>query len=380
MSAIALSFATVANAAILRVGAGQQYSTIQAASNKANRGDIIEISPGVYNQGAAFYDHELVIRAAPGSAPGSVIVRNGTVQGKALFVTAGNNTVVDGIRFENGFVAQGNGAGIRAEGGNLTVLNSIFDGGEHGILVGGAADPSHKVIVRDSVFTNIYSPQSPNALTHALYVGKSIGELEVTGSTFTDVATGHYIKSRAERTIVRDNIIDDRDGSGSYLIETPEGGSLIVERNVLINGPNSGNRTTIAHGFETKKGGGFVNPPGIVFIGDNDFTNFRPGSTTVFFENRTGEPAELHENTITVSAGSVDLARGEYRVTTDADDNKPIDFVSAPVRSLPAFDNLDLGPPAIAVDIGPAQAVSAPGVLGLMGAGFGLLAFARRRQ
>ena len=264
-------------------------------------------------------------------------------------------------------------------GRNLTVVDSSFSNSEHGILAGGKTDPKSTLTVLNSSFSNFHSP-SGRALTHAIYVGKSIGGLVVENSTFEKVGKGHYIKSRAESTIVRRNVIDDRNGRGAYLVEAPEGGQLVVEDNDLIKGPNAENPAAIAHGHEVYKGGGYVNPPGFVFIGDNRFTNYAD-RTVYFFSNRTDTNAELHENEITVAAGRVELARGPHFTTTDPDAPQPIDMM--PTGSLPPFTPYGTGRVEMmanraALSIGPA-AVPAPATAGLLGTGVFLLLLGRLR-
>ena len=312
-----------ANAATLRVGSAQKYKTLQAASDVARDGDVIEIDAGVYTTGATWYDNFLTIRPAPGVAAGDVIVRGGTVQGKALFVTAGDNILVNGIRFEDAAVPHRNGAGIRAQGNNLTVVNSEFVRNENGILATGSGE-DNVLTISNSRFVDTRSPAGDSVLTHAVYVGKSITELVVEDSYFTRTTNGHHVKSRAMATTVRDSVLDDGNGTTSYLIEASEGGQLIVVGNTLVKGPNARNPNAIAFGTETHKGGDYVNPPSYVFIGDNKFTS-RMDAKVKLLLNRTDTVAELHENDITVKAGSFRLAYGPHVITTEADQLKPIE-------------------------------------------------------
>ncbi|MBV7255934.1 right-handed parallel beta-helix repeat-containing protein [Pacificimonas sp. WHA3] len=372
-----LLFSFAAEAATLNVGIGRAYTTLPAAAAAAKSGDVIEVDAGVYTQGAVWTDDRLTIRAAPGAAPGSVIVRGGAVLGKALFVTKGADITIDGLRFEQAFVPDRNGAGIRMEGRNLTVLNSSFGRSEMGILVG-SRDEGSTLTVRNTDFSDFYTGGNAQTLNHALYVGNSIGELIVEDSTFNKVANGHYIKSRANRTTIRGNIIDGRGGGASYLIDVPEGGQLVVENNDLIKGAASGNRTAIALGFERHKGGDFVNPDGFVFIGDNRFTNYWTRGTVVFFENKTGVDAELHENTLTVAAGRVELARGKHFVTREDDQITLIDAL--PIGSLPPADLQRLPARLGTAESSPAVAVPAPGTLGLLCLGLGVVLAGRRRS
>ena len=57
---------------------------------------------------------------------------------------------IDGFAFTGATVPDGNGAGIRYEGGSLTVTNSHFYGNQNGIL--GAADPAGVIAISTSEF------------------------------------------------------------------------------------------------------------------------------------------------------------------------------------------------------------------------------------
>ncbi len=380
---ILLPFA--AQAATLQVGPTRALKTLPAAASAARAGDVIEIDAGTYTQGAQWNADNLLIRTAPGAAAGSVIVSGGTVAGKALFVTDGQNITIDGLRFQNAFVRDQNGAGIRMQGRNLTVLNSSFGKAEHGILVG-SSDPESTLTVRNSQFHDFYSPGGSGVLTHGLYVGNSIGELVVEDSTFSKNVTGHLVKSRALRTTIRDVTLDGRQGTSSYLIDVPEGGQLVVEDSELIKGANSPSNTAIAYGFERYKGGQFVNPDGFVFIGNNSFTNYRASGTNTFIENRTDVEIELHENALTAAAGRVELVRGPHVVTTAADLLTPIEggpSAALPIGDLPPFEDV-AQPSRHLAGIGnvssTAVAVPAPAAVGLFVAGLALVGTLRRRR
>ncbi|MEE4350219.1 MAG: hypothetical protein V2J26_08320 [Pacificimonas sp.] len=318
-----LMVAAPGQTATLSVGSGQTYATIQGAANAANPGDVIELAAGIYTQGAVFQDDNLIIRRAADAPEGSVVISGGTVSGKALFVTNGDNITVDGLRFQDAAVPDRNGAGIRSQGRNLTVLNSVFANNENGILAAGTND-GNTLTIRGSRFEDTRSPVGTNVLTHAVYVGQSIDRVIIEDSHFTRTTNGHHIKSRAESNIIRGNTLDDGAGTTSYLIDIAEGGEFVAEGNTLIQGPNARNGIAIAYGFETFKGGSFVNPHGMVMIADNHFTNNRGGNNW-FFVNRTDNVAELHENTMVAAAGTIKPPQGEIVMTTDADMPNPIE-------------------------------------------------------
>jgi hypothetical protein len=184
-----------------------------------------------------------------------------------------------------------NGAGIRAEGGSLTVVNSQFIGNENGILAGGPPDTMLRIT--GSTFTGNGSCQG--ACAHGVYAGQAIKLLQIDHCRFFATRTGHHVKSRARRTIITDSRIEDGpDGTASYLVDVPNGGDLLVQGNVLQKGPRSDNpRTAISIGEE-----GVTNPGGDLLVQDNDFTSLLP-MPTMFVRNVTQHPARLKGNRIT---------------------------------------------------------------------------------
>lgn len=304
-----------ASAATLAVGGNGAYATLAEASHEAQPGDTITLAPGLY-EGARFRADRLTIRAAEGALPGSVVVRGDTVGGKGLFVIAGDDVSITGIAFEGAVAPDGNGAGIRAEGRNLTVTNARFIGNEMGILANSVA--GSVLTVRHSRFTGTAS-RAPGRVGHAIYAN-GIDRLVVTGSTFMRGARGHYIKSRALDTQITGNRIDDTDGSASYLIDLPEGGGATISGNLLVKGRSPDNCcTAIAYGFEMRKGGSYVNPPAPVRVSGNRFVNHAPGTVT-FFANRSvpANPARLADNELIAAQGRIVAASGDATVNGEA--------------------------------------------------------------
>jgi hypothetical protein len=72
--------------------------------------------------------------------------------GKAILTEGapGSDVKIDGFAFTGAVVPDGNGAGIRYEGGSLTITNSHFHGNQNGIL--GAADPNGTITISQSEF------------------------------------------------------------------------------------------------------------------------------------------------------------------------------------------------------------------------------------
>ena len=180
-----------------------------------------------------------------------------------------------------------NGAGIRAEGWNLTVEKSRFIDNENGILANPKSGSTIRIVDSEFRGNGKCAPQC----AHGIYVG-AIDRLQVEHSRFVDQHVGHHIKSRARHTVLIDNdIADGPEGNSSYLVDVPNGGDLLMQGNRLQKGSLSENSdTAVAIGFE-----GVKHPTQDLVIRGNDFTSDLPNLTS-FVHNRTTTPALLSGN------------------------------------------------------------------------------------
>lgn len=273
-------------AATLHVGPGQQYKMPSQAIAAAHDGDTVAIAAGTYFDCASVNQNDLTIE---GAGPNTVLTDK-TCAGKAILVTNGNNITVKNLTLQRARVVDGNGAGIRAEGGNLTVIGVRFFNNQDGIL--SAPNPKATIRIRDSSFDDNGSCASGGGCAHALYANQ-LALLDVAHTRFFDTQQGHNIKSRALRTVVKDCTIEDGPhGTSSYQIDIPNGGTLIAEGNTMEKGPKSGNHAnTIMIGEE-----GVTHPTDEIVVKDNTLIN-NTGYPTVFVHNITATPAQLSGNT-----------------------------------------------------------------------------------
>jgi hypothetical protein len=282
-------------ARVLEVGPTRTLKLPSQAASIAVRGDVVRIDPGIYADCALWRASGIVIEAA--AQP--VMLTGKVCFGVGIFVVAGSDITIRGLGFAGAEGEGHNVAGIRLVGDNLTVEHSRFLHNENGILAAGS--PASILRVSDSTF--IGNGACIIACAHGIYAGTPIARLDVQRCVFLDTRVAHHIKSRAQETIVRDSRIEDgASGTSSYLIETPNGGNLLVANNVLGKGPNSSNpRVAVSIGIEGEK-----NPTTSLVIRDNQFRN--DGATeTVFVRNSTRTPAELSGNTV---SGAVQLLEG----------------------------------------------------------------------
>ena len=282
VAATLLFLARPSCAATLTVGADQSYKAPSDAASAAKPGDVIRIAPGTYFDCAVWTANNISIE---GAAQGT-IVTDKICQGKALFVIHADNVTVRNITFQRARSNDGNGAGIRAEGNNLTIENSQFINNQDGILEGD--NPQATLIVRNSRFD--HNGSCLNACAHGIYVGH-IALLQIENSRFFNTQVAHHIKSRAARTVLTGNHIEDGpEGTASYEVELPNGGSLVMTGNTLEKGPNNQNHSAaVVIGDE-----GVTQMTDELVLRNNVFTD--DGPPTAFVKNITATPAQLVGN------------------------------------------------------------------------------------
>ena len=221
-----------ASAAVLDVGEGKPFAKPSEAIAKAHDGDTVRVAAGVYEDCASIRLNRFTLEGV-----GEVVMKNKTCAGKAILVIGGNKVTIRGLTLANARVPDKNGAGIRAEGGELLVDKTTFLDNENGLM--SANEPGISIRIVDSTFMRNGSCRP--VCTHGIYAGH-IKLLRVERSRFLDQREGHHIKSRADRTEIVNNVIEDGAvGNSSYLIDIPNGGSLLVEKNKMSKGKMTSN-------------------------------------------------------------------------------------------------------------------------------------------
>jgi hypothetical protein len=276
-----------AAAKTLVVGDAQELKTPSAAAAVVADGDTVEIEPheGGYFDCAIWKANHITIEGKGAD----VVITDKSCAGKALFVIDGSDVTIRNLTFQRARVPDKNGAGIRAEGGNLLIEKSKFIDNENGILSADA--PKASITIRDSEFTR--NGKCDPGCSHGIYIGR-YALLDVEHCVFRETRQGHHIKSRALRTVLVGNDIADGDkGTASYLVDLPNGGALVMRDNVMEKGPNSENHSAaVTIGEE-----GVDQPTPEITIEHNKFTNDMP-FPTVFIRNGTATEAKLTGNTL----------------------------------------------------------------------------------
>ncbi len=294
LALLLIGITTYADAKILEVGPGKPYPMPSAAIAAAQDGDTVRIDAGTYNDCAIIATNITLEGAGPDA---SAVISDKVCAGKALLVTNGADITIRNLTLQNAQVAEHNGAGIRAQGGKLTIDHVKFINNENGILAGSI--PNGEILIRDSDF--IRNGACIKACAHGVYVGQ-IALLRVERSRFFETRTAHHIKSRARRTeVLGCDLADGENGSSSYQIEAPNGGSLIVRDTTIQKGPKSENQLgAIIIGIE-----GVNQLTQEILIESNRFT-VDGGYSSFLVVNRTTTEALLKGNSLVGNAKPLD--------------------------------------------------------------------------
>ncbi len=231
---------------VLTVGTGEQYATISSAVAASRDGDVLEVKAGTYTNDFSTINTKITIEGIGGMV--HLVATVAPPDGKAI-MTINTDATIDHLEFSGAVVASNNGAGIRYQGGNLTLTNDYFHNNQNGLLGGipstGAGTGS--ITISNTEFAN---NGAGDGYSHNLYVG-DIASLNVNNSYFTGAIVGHEIKSRAESTTITNSRIQDGPtGTASYSIDLPNGGKAVITNNVIEKGPNSQNGNFIETGVE----------------------------------------------------------------------------------------------------------------------------------
>jgi hypothetical protein len=216
---------------------GVLYSSLPLALENLKDNDIMYIGEGIYKTPIVLKHNNVTIIGS-----GKVVFDNAIAEGKAAIVVKSKNATIHNIECQNIRVRDQNGACIRSEGEYLTIDHVYAHDSQQGVL---ATNNQVQLNIIDSRFENL----GYRGKAHGIYIAGQ--ELNVTNSAFlSSKSEGHEIKSRAVRTVIKNSVIASLSGKDSYLIDIPNGGELVLENNVLQQGPNSYNSTAIAFGLE----------------------------------------------------------------------------------------------------------------------------------
>ncbi len=242
-----------------------------------------------------------------------------------------------------------NAAGIKAQSGQLTVEDCLFQGNQMGILTGN--DVASSITVKNCEFAG--QSTLPGYLAHQLYIG-NIGSAVVENNLFLANGSGHQIKDRAETSLIENNVIDDGMGQTSYDIDLPNGGNATITGNTIVKGVNDPNTIVIAYGEE-----GMTWSSNSLTISNNIIDNQLTGGHGIGLYNASSVVAQIDNNEFynlptiaqgpNTQSGNVTLA-----IAPVVQDIDPIRMAEAPTLTLAAASGTVGG--AIPLQITAAQA------------------------
>ena len=244
----AMALPAVTTAVTHEVGPDKALKMPSEAARIARDGDTVEIAAGLYpDDHATWTQDSLTIRGVDGLAhlESTALIPNG----KAIWVIAGDDILIENIEFSGARVKDTNGAGIRHEGGRLTLRNTFFHRNEFSILTGGGAGST--LAIEDSRF---WHQRRPGSFSHGLYVGP-LQRFTISGSHIMGTDRGHQIKTRAlENHILYNRIEDVRGGNSSRLIDFSNCGRSFVIGNDMHQAGSTQNIDAIGYGAEGCEG------------------------------------------------------------------------------------------------------------------------------
>ncbi len=255
------AFVGNSNAAVWNVGPTQTYTLPSQVRTLVQDGDTIYIDGGVYANDATKWNKKNLKFIGLGTGANRTILRyTGNIpNGKGIFVFesagTGDNAYIENIVFDGAQVSDaegGNGSGLRYQAKNLTVKNCKFMNCQNGILEGNGNVSGSNVIIHNTEFYNNGYQQPSNATfsgyEHHIYISASTDTLEVINNHFRHPrGQANSIKTRAQRSYILYNLIDEEDGNGSWEINIAQGGLNVIIGNVIIQGTAGSNHGIVGY-------------------------------------------------------------------------------------------------------------------------------------
>jgi hypothetical protein len=301
--ALAVFAAGGAMGATLTVGPGKAYKTIAAAVAAAHDGDTVDVVAGTYVNDFAEIDKKITLQATGGFAH---LEATGLLPNRKAILITDTDITVRNFWFSGARVSEadgGNGAGIRYQGGNLTLYECYFTNSQNGIM--GVGDGRGTVTVdRSEFYGNGAKVGASAGYTHNLYLG-GLAKLEIADSYFHGANVGHELKSRAAVTTIRNSrIVDGATGTASYSVDLPNGGLALIVDTEIEQGPRSDNPIMVSFGEE-----GNLYPGSSLTVSGGLIENDLHNPSARGFRTVPGRPVEI-KNTRIYGLNALNLVDG----------------------------------------------------------------------
>lgn len=278
---------------VWRVGPLRTYTLPSQVAGLVSNGDTVEIDAGSYMDCAVWNNNNLLLT---GVGKGFAHLQTQVCQSKGIWVIYGKDITIENIEFSGAVISNQdgeNGAGIRAQGGSLTIKNCYFHNNQEGILEN-PSDSVTDIIILNSVFEfNGCDTGYEVGYEHNMYIGHA-RSFTLEASYSHGAVIGHNLKSRAYKNyILYNRIMDDSNGTSSRDVDLPNGGQAVVMGNLFEKGPLAQNDNTLEFGLE-----GYANPsPQNLYIINNTFVDDKPSGCS-FIDMQPGADTLLIQNNI----------------------------------------------------------------------------------
>lgn len=268
LALIVFASASVGGAATVTVGPHGQYPTPCAAFAHLADGDTVLIDA---NHQIPYYDtHDCYISnnnlTIVGINGRPILDGTKSAVQKGIWVENGHDVVIDNFEFRNANATanpntQLNAAGIRIQdsngsggppsaGGNVTIQSCYIHDDGMGVL-GANAGPTQNnqgwyspnpyiTFQYDEIYHGGAGAVGTNDFGHNIYMGYG-GNMDFTFqySWSHDALEGHVLKTRAPINNILYSMVSDAEGSSSFILDFPHGGTTYVVGNVIEKGPIS---------------------------------------------------------------------------------------------------------------------------------------------
>src|SRR5210317_2438624 len=139
---------------VLEVGAGKSFETIQDAVDSANTGDLVLISPGVYNESVTVTTSYLTLR---GTDRNKVIIDGEFMRENGIQIYETDGVTVENLSVRNFSL---NGVYWNTSKGFKGSYLTVYNNGDYGVYAFNSTD---------GVFDNVYASGHPDS---GIYIGQ----------------------------------------------------------------------------------------------------------------------------------------------------------------------------------------------------------------
>ncbi len=253
---------------------------LKRAVRNADDGETVVLAAGIYDIADLKINDDLSLRGE-----GEVVFFSSRPVAKGLLnPLSGVSLTVENLRFRGARSPDRNGAGIRNDGGDLTIIDCVFEENENGVLSTGDRKGAIS-ITRSQFLRNGHG----DGYSHGIYVLRA-SKLDIVDSAFVGSRIGHHVKSLADETLIMNSRLDDADGETSYAVDLSKGGRVLITGNTIVQAADASNGTVV--NYDTSRGGK-ARPLEIV---GNKIVNHRRGAR--FLRNDTRMTPTVFDNEI----------------------------------------------------------------------------------